>query len=207
MSPWRSTGITTLIILTALLLVGITVTSVITEGTSDTTTECNYEEITDELIKEITSYLQIKDQKGKYTNINEEQKIEKIAILLSPLVSQNIDLTKLTIQLDNGQTIKILKYYKSSKLTQQSLFEHKLWVTLNGTNYALLTICDTDNLIANYNLINENSDNAYLIFKLPPDMMMKKYDTLKVTLFPSSGITKTTILKAPMPMKPVITFE
>ena len=207
MSAWRSTGIATLIILTAFLLIGITVTSVITEGTSDTTTEYNYEELTDEVIKEITSYLQIKDQKGKYTNINGEQKIEKIAILLSPLVSQNIDLTQLTIQLDNGQTIKILKYYKSSKLAQQSLFEHKLWGTLNGTNYALLTICDTDNSITNYNLINENSDNAYLIFRLPPDMMMKKYDTLTVTLFPSSGVTKTTILKAPMPMKPVITFE
>ena len=207
MSAWRSTGITTLIILTTLLLIGITVTSVITEGTTDTTTEYNYEEITKEVIKEITSYLQIKDQKGKYTNTNGEQKIEKIAIMISPLVSQNIDLTQLTIQLDNGQIIRVLKYYQSSKLSQQSLFEHKLWNSINGTNYALLTICDIDNSITNYNLINENSDNAYLIFKLPPDMMMSKYDKLLVTLFPSSGITKTTILKAPMPMKPVITFE
>jgi len=207
MSTWRSTGITTLIILITFLLIAITVTSVITEGTTDTTTEYNYEEITKEVIKEITSYLQIKDQKGKYTNINGEQKIEKIAIMISPLVSQNIDLTQLTIQLDNGQIIRVLKYYQSSKLSQQSLFEHKLWDSINGTNYALLTICDIDNSIVNYDLINENSDNAYLIFKLPPDMMMGKYDKLLVTLFLSSGITKTTILKAPMPMKPVITLE
>lgn len=207
MSTWRTTGIATIIILITFLLTAITVTSIITEETTNTTTEYNYEEITEEIIKEITSYLQIKDQKGKYTNINGEQKINKIALLISPLVSQNIELPQLTIQLDNGETIRILKYYKSSKLSQQSIFEHQIWNSINGTNYGLITICDIDNSITDYNTINENSDNAYLIFKLPSDMTMNKYDKLTVTLFPSSGITKITILKAPLPIKPVVTFE
>jgi hypothetical protein len=36
---------------------------------------------------------------------------------------------------------------------------------------------------------------------------MNKYDTMKVTLFPSTGITRTTILQAPIPMSSVVTFE
>lgn len=207
MTTWRTTSIAALVLLITFLLVAITVTSVVTEETTNTTTEYNYEEITEEVIKEITSYIQIKDQKGKYTNINGEQKINKIAILISPLVSQNIELPQLTIQLDNGETIRILTYYKSSKLSQQSIFEHNIWNSINGTNYGLITICDTDNSITDYNLINENSDNAYLVFKLPSDMTMNKHDKLIVTLFPASGITKTIILKAPLPIKPIVTFE
>jgi hypothetical protein len=36
---------------------------------------------------------------------------------------------------------------------------------------------------------------------------MIKGDSLTVTLFPSSGISKTIILEAPLPMSRVITFD
>ena len=101
----------------------------------------------------------------------------------------------------------MLTYKNSDKINQQTLFEHNIWDTINGENFSFITVCDLDNSIINYDALNENSDNAYLIFKLPSDMTMKKYDELKISLLLSSGITQSTVLKAPMPMKSVITFE
>ena len=207
MSLWRGTGITLLIVLISFLLIGMTVASVITDDTTDVTTEYDLDQMTNEIINEITSYIQIKDQKGKFSEINGEQRIIKVAILISPLVSQNIDLSHMTLQLDNGKTVRILTYATAEHLNSQSIFEHDVWDSLNESNFGFITICDLDNSIVDYNSINENSDNAYLVFKLPSDMSMEKYDEVVVTLFPSSGITTHTILKAPMPMKSVITFE
>ena len=208
MSLWRGTGITVLIVLISFLLISMTVASVITDDTTDVTTEYDLDQMTNEIINEITSYIQIKDQKGKFFEINGKQRITKIALLISPLVSQNIDLSQLTLQLDNGETVRILTYDGNARnLDSQSIFEHDIWTSLNGSNFGFISICDLDNSIVGHDLINENSDNAYLIFKLPSDMSMEKYDEMVVTLFPSSGITTHVILKAPMPMKSVITFE
>jgi archaellin len=207
MSILRSTGITTMLLLIVILLITISVASVITGETNSTTTEYDIDEITDEVINEITTYLKIRDQKGKYYNIDEEQKIEKIAILISPLVSQDIDLSQLTVQIENRETVRILTYELSDKLNSQSIFEHDVWDSLTGDNYGLISIIDLDESITEYNTINENSDNAYLVFRLPSDMTMSKYDKTTVTLFPSSGITRITVLEAPMPMNPVVTFE
>jgi len=208
MSLWRGTGITTMILLISFLLIGITVASVVTDQTTGTTTEYDVDQMTDEIINEITSYMQIKDQKGKFTEINGEQRIEKIAFLISPLLSQDIDLSQLTIQLDNGDVVRMLNYDgNADNLNSQSIFEHDIWNSINGDNFGFITICDLDESIVDFDLINENSDNAYLVLKLPSDMTMKKYDKILVTMFPSTGIITSIFLKAPMPMSSVITFE
>lgn len=208
MSLWRGTGITTMIILISLLLIGITVASVITDETTDTTTDYDLDQMTEEVIDEITSYIQIKDQKGRFSEINGEKRIEKIAILISPLVSQDIDISQLTIQLDNGDIVRILNYEDDAEnLNSQSIFEHDIWNSINGSNFGFITINDLDKSIVDFDLINENSDNAYLVFKLPSDMTMKKYDKMLVTMFPSTGIITSIFLKAPMPMSSIVTFE
>jgi len=207
----RGSFITVMILFISFLLVGITVASVITDTTSDVTTDStsdyDLDQITNDVVDEITSYIQIKDQKGKFSEINGEKRITKIALLVSPLVSQNIDLTQMTIQLDNGESVRILNYIDSKNLDSNSIFDHFLWDNLTGNDFGFISITDLDNSIADLDSFNENSDNAYLIFKLPSDMEMKKYNKMIVTLLPSSGITIHTLLKAPMPMSSVITFE
>ena len=208
MSNWRNTGITTIILLTILLLVGLTVASVITGENTQYTNEQNYDQMTEEVINEISTYIQIKDQKGKYYNINGTQKIEKIALLISPLVSQNIDVTQLTIQLDNGEKIKILTFDgNTSKIDSNTLFNHPIWKNLTGNNFGFISIVDLDNSLIDHNTINDYSDNIYVVFKLPNDMTLEKRDKLIVTLFPSTGITRTTLLEAPLPIHSVVTFE
>ncbi|RLF31597.1 MAG: hypothetical protein DRM98_05340 [Thermoplasmata archaeon] len=208
MSNWRNTGITTIILLTILLLVGLTVASVITGENTQYTNEQNYDQMTEEVINEISTYIQIKDQKGKYYNINGTQKIEKIALLISPLVSQDIDVTQLTIQLDNGEKVKILSFDgNASKIDSNTLFNHPIWKNLTGNNFGFISIVDLDNSLIDHNTINDYSDNIYVVFKLPNDMTLEKRDKLIVTLFPSTGITRTTLLEAPLPIHPIVTFE
>jgi len=208
MGNWRNTGITTIILLTILLLVGLTVASVITGENTQYTNEQNYDQMTEEVINEISTYIQIKDQKGKYYNINGTQKIEKIALLISPLVSQDIDVTQLTIQLDNGEKVKILSFDgNASKIDSNTLFNHPIWKNLTGNNFGFISIVDLDNSLIDHNTINDYSDNIYVVFKLPNDMTLEKRDKLIVTLFPSTGITRTTLLEAPLPIHPIVTFE
>ena len=70
-----------------------------------------------------------------------------------------------------------------------------------------ISVVDLDESLVDYDIINDYSDNAYVVFRLPNDMTLLKNEKITVTLFPSTGITRTTVLKAPMPMSSVITFE
>lgn len=208
MNNWGSNGITSMIILIAIMLVAVTAAGVMTASTTETGVDTqDIDQLTQEVIDEISTYLQIKDQKGKFYQIEGEYKIKKIAILISPLVSQEIDVTQLTLQLDNGENVRILSYVNSAKIGNSNLFDHSLWNNINGTNFGLISIIDQDSSISDYNVINENTDNCYIVFELPSSMTMHKYQEMTVKLFPSSGITKTLNLKAPMPMKSIITFE
>jgi archaellin len=202
------TGITALILLISLMLIGITVASVITGENSSTTTEDNFDQITKEVMDEISTYIQIKDQKGKYCISNGEQKIEKIVLLISPLITQEIDISQLTIQLNDGESVVFLVYTGNAEnLVSNSIFDHPIWNNINGSNFGFISIVDIDGSLVNNNVINDCSDNAYIVFKLPYDMTITKNEKLIVTLFPSTGITRTTILEAPLPIKPIVTFE
>jgi len=207
-----STGFMIVILLVSLLLIEITVSSalsgsVMSGGTSGSSEE-DYQHMVDQVVDGISTYLQIKDQKGKYYNVDGVKKIGKIALWVSPLFSQDIDVSQLTIQLCNGEKVAVLTYSGDAEyLGSNTVFEHPIWDNLTGANFGFIPIIDLDGSLVNYNLINENSDNAYVVFRLPEDMMLVKGDSLTVTLFPSTGIVRTTILEAPPPIKSVVTFE
>lgn len=208
MNNWGSQGITAMIVLIAFMLIGVTAASVLTEDSTSTITEEDVNQLMDEIVDELCSYLQIRDQKGKYYKIDGQLEIQKIALLISPLVSQNIDLSQLTVQIDNGEMVKILTNSDiCSKLESNTLFDHSIWDNLDGENFGFISIIDLDNSIKDFNVINENSDNAYIVFKLPSDFTMQKRDKIIVKLFPSEGVVKTIILEAPLPMTLVVTFE
>ena len=130
------TGIIALILLISLMLIGITVASIITGENTGTTTEENYDQMTEEVINEISTYIQIKDQKGKYYEINGKQRIEKIALWISPLVTQEINVSQLTIQLNNGETVMFLMYNENAEnLESNSIFGHPIWNNMDGSNF------------------------------------------------------------------------
>jgi archaellin len=199
------TGIMALILLISLLLIGITIASIITDGTSRIIKEENFKQMTNKAITEISAYIQIKEQKGRYNELNGERRIDKIILYISPLVSQKIDVSHLTIQLNNGETIRFLKYVGNAEnLESYSIFNHPIWNSMNGNNFGFISIIDLDESLISYDIINDYSDNVYIIFRLPDDMTLAKHDQLIVTLFPSSGITRTTILKAPCSIQTIV---
>lgn len=203
-----TTGLTIIILLVSLLLIGITTASVLLDGSSGLTEEADLNQITNEVIDEISTYIQIRDIKGKFCEIDGVKKIQKIAILISPLVTQDISLSQLTIQLDDGESLHMLNYsLYAESLDENSIFEHSIWKNIRGENFGFISIYDFDNSLINHDLINDYSDNAYIVFELPLDMALAKHEKIIITLFPSSGITRVIELEAPLPIKSVVTFE
>lgn len=209
MNNWGSNKITTVIVLMCFMLIAATVVSVIGSDPADgdPSPEEEMDQMLEEILSEITSYLQIKDRMGKYHGGPHQQKIEQVAIMIKPLFTQEIDISELTIKICDGNTLKILNYSGESELIgTNGLFGHSIWDTLSEDNFGFVVTHDTDNSLTDFNTINKNTDMAYLIFKLSEDMPMSKGDTIVVTLFPSSGIEKTILLEAPLPMKSIVSL-
>ncbi len=207
MNNQGATGIATAILLISFILIGATAASVIMDDSGNNPEE-NYEEILEEALDEISTYIQIKDALGKYNSTTEEQHIQKIAILIKPLFSIDIDASKLVIKLNNGKQIKMLYYNRQAEfISSNSLFEHPIWTTMTDTDFGFIVILDKDQSIIDYGTINDNTDMTYIIIKLSNDFTMKKGDTLELTLFPSTGITKTINLKAPLPIKQIVALN
>jgi archaellin len=206
MNNLGSTGITAIILLISFLLIGATVASVITGGTGGTTSDEDLDKMVNDVLNEITTYIQIKDQIGKYCNENGVQKIKKIAILVKPLVSQGIDISQLTIKLSNGYDVRILNYSGNAQfIGANSLFEHPIWNDISENSFGFIATLDSDRSLVDYNVLN--GDMAFIIIELSDDFSIVQGESITMTLFPSSGITKTITLEAPLPIKPVVSFE
>lgn len=204
-------AITGVILITSIILIGATAASLLGTQSEDTSEEDLidlYNQVVDETIDEITTYLQITDKLGKYYGDPHQQIIEKIAIMVKPLISTDIDISGLTIKLCDGNTVKILNFGENAEfIGSQSLFGHSLWDTLPEGTFGVIVTHDEDKSLVNYNAINKNTDMAYIVIKLSEEFALKKGDVLVVTLFPESGIQKTIKLEAPLPMRSIISFE
>jgi archaellin len=192
-------GLITGILLIGFILIGAVSASVIMNQTpSNTDTDLNH--MTNEVVDEITTYLQIKNVIGKYQTIQEEQKIQQIAILIKPLISLDIDITHMTLKISNGEQLYILYYDgNAAPIGTYSLFNHPLWGTLVENTYTIMPIIDDDLSITAYHTINKNTDTAFVLIKLPNDISMKYGDNLQITLIPSPGMERTVTLEAPLP--------
>jgi len=201
-------GISSVILLISFMLIAITALSVISDtSTENMTTEEEIDQMLDEALDPITKNVQIIDRIGKYYGEPRNQKIQKIGIMIKPMLSEEIDLTELSIKISNGDSIRIL--YNSNhaqKIGSNNLFEHPIWQNLTQNNYGLIVTFDKDNSLVDYHTLNKNTDQVYIVFRLSPDFYMKKGDTIIVQLFPSSGLKKTTILEAPLPMKSIVSL-
>jgi archaellin len=186
------------------MLVAITAASVISTETTSTTTEEDYQQMLEDAANEISRYLLVKERLGKYTNINGERQIEKIALWITPLVDQDFDMSQLTIELNNGESVMMLTYTGSNPMESNCIFEQSIWNSLNGSNFGLIPIIDLDDSIINYDTMNDASDNAWLVFKLPSGMTMNKYDEMIVKIIPSSGVAISLHLKASFSTKSIV---
>jgi archaellin len=206
MNDQAKLGIFAGILLIGFILIGAVSASVIMTGSKNISEE-DLNKITSEVVDEICSYLQIKHIVGKYQTIQGEEKIQKIAILIKPLVSQDIDVSRMTIELSNGEQLQLLFYNgRAESMNSHSLFEHPLWDSVTPGTFSLISTIDDDNSIINSHLINKNTDMTFILLKLPDDSAMRYGDELKVTILPSPGIGRTVTLESPLSTKHVVTL-
>jgi len=200
----RVTGI---IIIISFMLIVLTVASVYSEDTTGTTTEEDYEQILDESLDEISTIFLIKDQKGLYERIDQNRCIEKLGLWITPLVTQDIDISQMHIQIDDGEKVKFLSYYgESFGLDENDIFNNDIWGSLNGSVFSFISIVDLDDSLKNNNMFNDYSDNAYLLIKLPTDMTLEKYEKMTIRLFPSVGNIKNIEISAPFSTRSIVTL-
>lgn len=199
-------GTITGILLLVFILIGAVSASVIITD-SPITSEEDLTKITNEILNELCSYLQIKQIVGKYQTIQDQPRINKIAILIKPLVSQTIDLSHMTLELCDGNNYRILFFNGTAgSIRSQSLFEHPTWNNLTNGTYGLLSTIDDDNSIITAHKINDYTDMAFIIIKLPDNAALTQDTQLVLTLRPSPGIGRTVTLEAPLPIKNVVTL-
>ena len=84
-----ATGIVAAIMLGGIILIAGAAASVMMGNTNEGLEE--YEQILNEALDEISNYIQIKDIVGKYYSMEREKRIQKIAILVKPLFSIDVD--------------------------------------------------------------------------------------------------------------------
>jgi archaellin len=203
-----SVGLIAIILLLSALLIGVTAASLISITTSENLSEEEIKQIVDDTIDEITTYIQIKDVIGKYYGEPTQQRIEKIAIMITPLFSKEIDVSSLKIRISNENSLHFLSYgFKVDEIGSNPLFENCLWEYLSNLSFGLMVINDKDHSIKNFNTFNQNSDVAYILINLSKDYKMKKGDEISITIFPPHGIEKSIILQAPLPIKNIVSFE
>ena len=200
-------GISAAILLISFVLMSVTIASIITDGTAGTSEE-NMEEILNDVLDEISTYLQIKDVMGKYYSNAGEQRIEKVAILIKPLISQSISVSELTIKLCGENIVKMLGYSGNAEfIGSNSLFEHPVWENISDSSFGFIVIHDKDGSLVDFDAITDNTDMAYIIINLSEEFSMAKGETMDVTLFPSSGIKRTITLDAPLPIKQLVNLQ
>lgn len=196
----------------AIILAGIIITAGVAAsfilGESNNESETDYEQTVNEALNEFSTYIQIKDMVGKFYSIDGEKRLQKIALLIKPLFSVDIDISELTIKLNNGEQISMLYYNGNANfINANPLFEHPIWNEQNEDNFGFIVILDKDKSLVNHSIINKNTDMAYITIKLPEDFMLKKGNSMQITLFPSTGIARTIEIEAPAPITSIVNLR
>ena len=201
-------GIITAVVLICFILVAFIAVSVLTNPeNSNITSDDQIEQLLDETLNEITNYIQIKDKIGKYYEVNNELRIKKIALLITPFFSKEISLFDMKIEICNGEKLKILNCSRNTaRIEQEFLFDHPIWDNISNNTFGFIVINDRDKSIEKHGCFNDQTDVTYLIIKLSDEFFMKNGDEIHLKLLPPSGTLKQITLKAPLPINKIITF-
>ena len=155
----------------------------------------NAEQTVNEVMEEITTYLKIGDSIGMYYTNDEGRRVEKIVLLVKPLIQCNIDMSELTIKICNNNNVMLLDYSGSAvESNSGALFEHQVWGTTNNT-FSLIVTLDKDRSLLDYSIMNE--DITFIAVKLPGQFAMGNRESLTISIIPSKGITSSVFLETP----------
>ncbi|HVQ00084.1 MAG TPA: hypothetical protein VMT57_01080 [Candidatus Thermoplasmatota archaeon] len=199
-------GLTAGIILIVIILIAAVAGSVIIQTTQDVSNR-DLTSITNEALDEITTYLQVKNVIGKYEDVQGQEVIQRIAVLIKPLVSLHLDITKLTIMISDGNDVHLLTFSGlAAPIKSYSLFSHPLWDLINDSSFGIISTVDDDNSMIDAHTIDKNTDMGFIIINLPATDRLLYDESMQLTLIPSPGNERIITLEPPLPTSQVVTL-
>jgi archaellin len=206
MTDTGNLGLTAGIILIIVILIAAAAGSVIIQTTQNVSNQ-DLTRITNDALDEITTYFQIKNVVGKYENIQGQEGIQRIALLIKPLVSLHLDIAKITIMISNGNDLRILSFSgQVAPISSYSLFGHPLWASMDEGSFSVISTVDDDNSMTDSHIINKNTDMGFIILDLPATDPLFYGESLEVTLIPSPGNECSVTLEPPLPTSRVVSL-
>ena len=124
------------------------------------------------------------------------------------MFSKEINMSDLTIKITGEEDISIFYYSGNAEIVgAKGVFNHPIWEKQEEYTFSYIVIKDSDNSLVDYNIINDNTDIAFITLKLPNSLAMSKKETITVELIPGVGTTRILDLKAPLYQSDIFTFE
>ena len=205
MNAHGSIGITAAVIILTSLLVGATAGSLLMQ--SSDSFDIDLEQFADDAVNEVSTYLVVKDIIGKYSSQDQGRSITQIVMLVTPMFHGNVDISGLSLQLNNGEDICVLTYGDSiGTLSENRIFSHSLWQNLPSDSFGLIVLNDDDDSVETLHCLNDPSDTVYVIIQLPSQYQLTKDDTMILTILPKVGVQRSFFLEAPLSMSAVVSF-
>ncbi len=197
-------GISAILLLISILIFGATATSVLLKQT-DNFKQKDLEQMIETISTKYTTYVHIEEILGQYSQTSTNRRIQKIAILIEPLFTTTIDLSQIAIKINTGTTVQILYHTGTTQPIQNScLFSHPLWNTLSDHSFSSIVIHDADNSLTDYNILNDHTDLAYILIKIPDELYLTNGDHLSITFLLPTGIIRTITFDIPFSTQQII---
>jgi len=197
-------SLATIIIITVILIVSFAASSLVYEMPEDISEE-ELETMISTIYNSISSYINIDHVYGKHTTTTNGRTITHLAILINPYFSTSINIDEMILELVSNNDIHHVYFSgNSSKIDSYPLFSHQEWTHISSTQYSIISICDSDSSIEQINQLNDCTDRAYIILKLPDSMMLNNKEHIEMNILFSSGMKRSILLNPPFSTRDIV---
>jgi archaellin len=162
---------------------------------SSETLSSTADQMINDIIKGITTYLSVDDIMGKYYITNGTRQVERIVLLLKQPVKSPLDLSEITLKLSNNDDVILLQYSgHAAEYNSKGMFDNQVWETMNDT-YGVIIVHDKDHSVTEYHVMND--DIIFLAIQLPSQFTMGDGESITIAILPDNGIITTLVLETP----------
>jgi archaellin len=156
----------------------------------------------------ISTYINIDHVYGKYATTTNGRSITHLAVLINPYFSTSINIDEMILEIVSKSDIHHVYFSgNSSTIASDPLFSHHEWTPLSSTQYSLITLYDADSSIEQINQLNDCTDKAYIILKLPDSMMLNNKEHIEMNILCSSGMKRSILLKPPFSTRDIVQIQ
>lgn len=196
-----SVALPLILILLVVLFIALTATSMMTNQV--TTSQQDLTQYVDDALYEITSYLQIKNVYATYSR-QAPYHIDKIALFVSPLFHQTIDLSTYIIHIQTDTNLHLYTYnYTLSPMGSTGVFSHPIWDQHSNHHFGIISIQDPDDSLISHHSFSQPADMAVFTLSVE-DVSITKGDLVTIQLSPGQGVERSLMFRVPLPTRTVV---